>query len=307
MVFSLSERLLDEMKQQEEEKRVLPPGPLLRRLAHVIKLRQEANYDAWILVTGDLGKGKSTLSIQLMRKVMRLNKLGKWKFDVNVLYNPDFETFQETLLSVPERSAIVVDEAMTLLSSRNWNSTERTKLISFADRIRYRKLCVIFNLRLMREVDVLFRVGRFIYWIDVLERGIAALMSRMENYAFKTTGDAYGSELLEEATKDIPISDIEQKMAIYEKMPNFRGWLAFSPLSPRLEMLYEKWKDKKQREEREGIGKKKINKNTIKTFVIDLFEKGFSVSEIKQEFNKVFGQDISDSTIRTIIAKARGG
>ncbi len=306
MVFTIGEQVFEDMRQKQEEKPIIPSGPLLRKLAHVIKMRQDANYDAWILVTGDLGKGKSTLSIQLMRKVMRLNGM-RWKFDVNILYNPDFETFKEALTTAPERSAIVVDEAMTLLSSRNWNSIERTKLISFADRIRYRKLCVIFNLRLMKEVDVLFRVGRFVYWLDVLERGLAALMARMENYSFKTSGDAYGSELLEEATRNVPVADIEQKMAIYEKMPNFRGWIVFPPLSPRLEQLYEKWRNKKLQSEEDGSNKKKISKSTIKTFVIDLFEKGFSVSEIKQEFNKVFGQDISDSTIRTIIAKARGG
>ncbi len=279
------------------------------KTSYAIYARQHNNKDAWILVTGDLGDGKSTLSIELLRKITKLNGF-KWSLKKNILFNPDYNEINSTIHNIDKSSTIVVDEAAKVLHARNWNQSDQIQFSIMSDRVRFRNLCIIFNIRMMKEVDLLFRTGRFFYWVDIIKRGIAAVFARDAAYSLRSKGDAYNSEILMEKVEELDINDISSRMAAYETMPNFRGFIYFPPLNSRIDNAYQSMKeasDNKQYQQSKEVEMSRQQKEAVLTnLIVNLFEKGTSLKEISEVINQGNPEKpITEYKIKRIISKAR--
>lgn len=279
------------------------------KLAYAISKRQHNNKDAWLLVTGDLGDGKSTLSIELLRKLSRLNGF-KWSLKKNVMFNPTYDETNEKIHTVDKMTTLIADEAANILHARNWNQSDQIKFSIMSDRVRFRSLCIIFNIRMMKEVDLLFRSGRFFYWIDIIKRGIAAVFARDAAYSLKSKGDAYDSDLLMQKVEDLNINDIQSRMQAYESMPNFRGFVYFPPLNSKIDHAYQIMKeasDNKQYQTSKEVEMSKEQKESVMTnLILNLFEKGSSIKEIAEVINQGNpAKPISEYKVKRIVTKAR--
>ena len=279
------------------------------KLAYALYARQHNNKDAWILVTGDLGDGKSTLSIELLRKLTRLNGY-KWSLKKNVLFNPDYNEINDKIHTVEKGSTLVVDEAAKILHARNWNQSDQIQFSIMSDRVRFRGLSIIFNIRMMKEVDLLFRMGRFVYWVDIITRGVAAVFGRSSGYSLKSKGDSYNSEILMEKVEELDINDIPSRMAAYESMSNFRGFIYFPPLNLKIENAYQAMKeasDNQQYQQSKETEMSKQQKEAVLTnLILSMFEKGTSIKEISEIVNKGSPEKpITEYRIKRIIVKAR--
>lgn len=279
------------------------------KLSYALYARQHNNKDAWILVTGDLGDGKSTLSIEILRKLTKLNGF-KWSLKKNVLFNPDYNEINDKIHTIEKASTITIDEAAKILHARNWNQSDQIQFAIMSDRVRFRNLCVIFNIRMMKEVDLLFRSGRFVYWVDIIRRGIAGIFARDAAYSLRSKGDAYNSEILMQKVSELDINDISSRMSAYESMPNFRGFIYFPPLNSKIENAYQMLKEKSdnaQYQQSKEIEMSKEQKEAVLTnLVLKLFENGESIKEIASVINK--GQPekpITEYKIKRIVVKAR--
>lgn len=295
--------------EEPEEKIVLEGHTRLEKLAHVVSKLQDSDKDVWILVTGDLGDGKSTLSMQLMRLISKYNQM-KWSLRGNVLFNPDFKEINNKIYTVPHKTTLQLDEAANLLHARNWNSTDQINFTITSDRIRYRKLCMIANIRMMKEVDILFRNGRFFYWIDILKKGIAGIFARDASYSLRSKGDAFNSDILLDKIQDLPINDIASRMDAYESMSNFRGFLYFKPLGEKLQNAYNKLKEGSDIQQYQKSKDKDIPKEErermMNNLILTLFESGHSIKEIAEKAN-IGNSDklITENKIKRLILKAR--
>ena len=307
MVMDIT-KLIDDSENQSDGLE-LPGRTMFDKTAHAIYARQHNNKDAWILITGDLGDGKSTLSLELMRKISRLNDM-KWSLKNNVLFNPSYKDINDVIHTVPKYTTIVVDEAANILNARNWNQRDNIEFNIMGDRVRFRNLCVIFNIRMMKEVDLNFRMGRFFYWIDILKRGIAAVFARDIAHGLKNKGDGYNTEMLLEKLSNLDINDIGSKMAAYESMPNFRGFIYFRPLESRIDNAYQILKEKsdmQQYQQSKEVEMSKQQKEMIMTnLILSLYEKGSSLKEIAETINSGNpDKPISEFKIKKIITRAR--
>lgn len=308
MVMRLSEMYTLE-EESQSGKLELKGRTRMEKLAYAVNARQNNEKDAWILVTGDLGDGKSTLSIELLSKLSKLNGF-KWSLKNNILFNPDYEEINERIHKVAPRTTLVVDEAAKILHARNWNTADQIQFGIMGERVRFRELCIIFNIRMMKEVDLLFRVGRFFYWIDILKRGTAAIFARTAGYNLKTKGDAYNTDVLYERLEGLDNNDIGSKMAVYESMPNFRGFMYFPALSPRIANAYKTLKelsDNQQYEKSKEVEMTRQQKEAVMVnLILELFQKGASIKEIAESVNRGNPEKpITEYKIKRIITKAR--
>ena len=93
MVTKLSEVFSIETEQKHID---IPGRTTMDKLCYALTMRQKNDRDNWILITGDLGSGKSTLSIELLRKLSKYNGF-KWSLKKNVLFNPDYDEINDKI------------------------------------------------------------------------------------------------------------------------------------------------------------------------------------------------------------------
>lgn len=306
MVTKLSEVFSIETEQKHID---IPGRTTMDKLCYALTMRQKNDRDNWILITGDLGSGKSTLSIELLRKLSKYNNF-KWSLKKNVLFNPDYDEINDKIHLMEQKSTILTDEAAKILHARNWNTADQIQFSIMSDRVRYRRLNILFNIRMMKEVDLLFRVGRFFYWIPVLERGVAAVMARTAGYDLKGKGDAYNTEEIFRRLENLDDNDISSKMAVFESMPNFRGFLYFPPLNSKIDNAYRIMKensDNQQYQQSKEVELTRQQKEGMLTnLILRLFEKGSTLKEIAEIINKGNPEKpITEYKIKRIISKAR--
>ena len=117
-------------------------------------------------VTGRLGCGKSSLTIDIAREYVR-RYFGEERFDVEKYIAYNNKDIIEKIHSLPPYSPLIADEAIRIVWSRDWNKMENKELAKLSTQIRTKKLIFFMNIPRLQWIDSMFRTGLLDIWIWV--------------------------------------------------------------------------------------------------------------------------------------------
>ncbi len=130
----------------------------------VIQVKDDNNVN--IGVTGSLGTGKSTFSIQVARRYLEKyfgTKHDSFDMEKYIAYNN--EDVIEKIYSLPRYSPLIGDEAVRFAWSRDWNKAENKELAKLSTQIRTKKLIFFMNIPKLPWIDSAYREQLLDIWV----------------------------------------------------------------------------------------------------------------------------------------------
>ena len=194
-----------------------------------IRDKQANKYDCKIVISGWLGKGKSTLGYQLGKRIT-----DDFAIPNNYIFEASEETIGRKVLEL-KKSAIVIDEAIDVLYKMDWASDLQNALINLMTKTRHRRHAIIMCIPYFTELRRSFRNNLVDFWIHIPRRGAAIAFGKtpciydddpwhMKENAKKFWDSTKGVSYLE------LIGDTDKQVELYEKTPGCIGYFTFDPM-----------------------------------------------------------------------------
>ena len=260
----------------------------ITKLANIFVKRQQEDYDNFIAITGYEGRGKSTLALRLANKTASLNNTS-FKVKENIVFND--KELNNALDTLQKESVIQVDEAISMLYKRDWNSSINKTLIKRFAKIRKNRFTIFFLIPSFNDIDYQLRNHRVFMWIHVVARGLAAVFIKSEN-PFSNDPWNLSSNEREVEKKYKPKDGIQNLISALEGLENFIGWIQFDKLETKMWHEYVEYADYKKQEYEEQ-GEDEMSKTEKKrliqmaTAAKNLVERGYTQKEVAE----IFGVD----------------
>lgn len=142
---------------------------------------QEANLFPIIAVTGPLGQGKSSFSMQCAIKYCEIYLNEKHHFSVNkyIAYNDD--EILSKYYNLPEYSPLIGDEAARFAMSQDWNKAINKEVKKTTMQLRPRRLLFFMNIPHLMMLDKVYRDYLINMWVWIPTRGYAVVFKPDEN------------------------------------------------------------------------------------------------------------------------------
>ena len=187
-----------------------------------------SNLDAWIVIQGPEGSGKSNLAFQIARSLTK-----DFSFQRNMLAIPDASEVQRMSDELPKYEPIILDEAITALYKRDFGAQKQKELIKFANICRKRNqyffMCVprFYSL----DKDIRERVLLNIQIPSEQDSGIAIVNKRDDHP--NLVGDKWHADISYDVTsggaaairkkryKRFDLMNIQEKISMLRKGPCF--------------------------------------------------------------------------------------
>lgn len=212
------------------------------------------DYDCVIAITSIYeGEGKSTLAKQLD---MRIDP--NFKLDKNVLFNPTVDQMKNLVLTMPKYSVIDADEAIKILYKLKWADKMQIFLNQLYALARSRNLATILCMPRYRDFGEFFRNHKIRFWIHIVERGTAIIMSKSWNAFSKDPWYLDENERLLEQyiiKRKIYNFNSQEKLKAFSKCKNVIGVLEFEDLPVPVQEEYKALRDKYKFDDIEFEGK----------------------------------------------------
>ena len=272
----------------------------LKELVEMVKAGIDNKFDAFILVTGATGTGKSSLLIKFF------NKFPDFKLKDKLVYKRNDMIH---LIRDYKKSYILADELISIGNKRRFYDIEQVELIEVLTKYRnnYNIVagCIPIFFSLDKELLKLISLH-----IQVVERGLAIIHMPIRNRIFADDiWDININQKLENFWSKKRRENPNYKPK-YWKYTTFAGFLPFSQLSEKQEQLYERLKQEKRSESEGGIGnepqesfydkvlkmlkEKKLDEQGL--LQICLFE-GKKLSSVKVQLNRMLKDEGENKTL----------
>ena len=271
-------------------------------ISNYLQYRQTQNYDCVIGITGSEGGGKSSLAIEMAEDINRKNGL-PFDYEINIIYNPEYSAVIRAITSLPERSAIVIDEAIRTMYARNWNNKQQKEMNTIFATIRKRNLVVLICIPNIAELDSFFKNMRLLAWIHIFDRGRAVLFVKDPNPFNSDPFNIKLSRKIIDEGMGRDRYDVNQMIIkLRQFIPNFVTNFKFDKLSEKKEQLYVGLAKKYLTElpQEEASAKERL-RTMEDDLVVSLYESSpqWTIPAIAKKFK------LSENHVRTAIRKAR--
>jgi len=241
----------------------------IKKLVISICDRLENRFDAFVVIEGNRGLGKSTLAFQLMKKVkqeMKNRGVEGYKFSPrrDLLYARDevIKFFHD------RRRSAVGDEFVLAGFSRDFYVEGQKDLIKIISTNRDHNNFFIGCIPHFKALDVQLKSLTSMR-ITVVRRGLAIIQT--PNKTIYST-DIWDEQLNQKIEAGWIKNGIQRPH--YSKLTTFRGWLKFSKLSEKQEAIYQKIKDEKRQIIAKEKGLEDVDETDPTTKVYNLLIKG---------------------------------
>lgn len=203
----------------------------------IVDLLKSDNY-CLVGLGGFMGRGKSTLSIQLQIEVSRL--MGKpWSFEDNCTWSrKEFTLWVEgrqgkklpdefkNIRRKPQYHSIMPDELFNMFYKRNWNQDQQKNAIGLLNMCRDRHLFIAGNVPKFWDLDGGF-LSTVMYYIYIPKRGRAWIFEQEDNPFSIDPWNITENKKLFRKNRRTPY-----------KIPNFVAELEFPDLTPENKKAY---------------------------------------------------------------------
>lgn len=242
------------------------------------------DWDIVVALAGEEGSGKSTLAIQLARLIDP-----GFKLESHVIFDPNNKVVVDKVKTLPKYSCIILDEAIKTMYKLNWASTEQKMLnMAFALCRKYNQI-VILCIPRFRDLNEQFRNWRAKLWIQVVERGRAAIFTPdMANiWHLDPWHMEENSRFLLKSTKRMRYSDIDtdKKIDLWNKVGSFLDECPFEKLPEDIEGQYKSLKGEVDIAAiEEGVKSEQLNE--LKRAYWEFRKDGYTLQELIPKFNR---------------------
>jgi len=207
-------------------------------LAGRIAKRTQEDNDAIVAISGYQGSGKSTLGIQLAKRICAI--FGKsFSIKDDIIWEGTPSQIYDKVFHKEVGGVLVIDEALKIANRRYWWSAESRFLENLLNCARKRRLCIIFALP--RFVDLIepIRNQRCYLWLDVVARGVAVLKKRLDAQANRDPWLLTRSEgEIREAGSKYVFASTFQKLKFETRQSNFVCVVEFDDLDAATKQEY---------------------------------------------------------------------
>jgi hypothetical protein len=205
-------------------------------------------YDVGAVITGPKRYGKSTLSYWTGGIVDK-------RFDIlrNFVFKPYTKPIKERIWGLEEKSVIIIDEGIKALYRQNWYENVQKSLFETLNTTGVKHQMVIVCIPNFYDLRTSFTKTLVDYWIHIPQRGFGIIMGKSP-VPFKVDpwNMKQNLKMFEEATKKLTVSELANDMGlqldIYEKIPNYLGYVKFPPMPPEEERIYKEISDPAKKE-----------------------------------------------------------
>ena len=222
----------------------------MKELAEMVKAGIENRFDAFILITGATGTGKSSLAIKFF------NKFPDFKLRDKLVYKREKLIH---LIKDYKKSYAFADELISIGNKRKFYDTEQIELIEVLTKHRsnYNILVACLPIFFSADKELLKLVSMH---IQVVERGLSIIHLPIRNRIF--SDDIWDVNLNQKQENFWSKKRKENPnfKSPYWKYSTFSGFLPFGKLSKKQEEEYEKLKEE-GRNESNGNGEDKLQES----------------------------------------------
>ena len=213
----------------------------LKKMSKMITKILENKFDCFIIIEGNRGLGKSTLAINLARRVAReFKKKGKKKYKFK-WYNSLIYTKKQTKKFWHKWESLgIADEMINVTFNRDFYDSEQKDIIKMInmnrDHCNFFIACVPQFQTLDNQIENLCKIR-----LTVVRRGVAVVQTPNRTIYIKDQWDQRTNEKIEREWVKKGIRKPQ-----YSRLTTFRGLLMFPKLSDKAEKKYQEIKDKKR-------------------------------------------------------------
>jgi hypothetical protein len=182
------------------------------KIAKVFLLTTLEDFDVLAAVTGPKGVGKSSLAIQISRKILEFQDK-KFEPERHVAYL--YEDVVNKIDELEEHEPLIIDEAVNVMMSEDWNKIESKYLKKVFAKLRVRHLIVFLCIPEFSWLDKKYREGMVNFWLFVPTRGFFILFAPK---IFTAKEDKWELDRLEGILRGINYSDIVKKKELTKNL-----------------------------------------------------------------------------------------
>jgi predicted AAA+ superfamily ATPase len=212
---------------------------IISKVAKLFLLTTLKDFDVLAAVTGPRGVGKSTLTIQISRKILNLQ--GKeFEPERHVAYL--YEDVIDKINELEEHEPLIIDEAVDVMMSEDWSKIENKYLKKVFAKLRVRHLIVFLCIPEFSWLDKKYREGMVNFWFFLPTRGFFILFTPK---VFTAKEDKWELDKIENILKGINFFDIvkgkELTKNLESKLADLPTHLTIGGFQPVGKEIYEKY------------------------------------------------------------------
>lgn len=213
-----------------------------------IHRRVTSDKDIVVGFTGEEGIGKSEAC---NATAYEYSKVANVSFDIekNVLYNPNVKDLISNINTFPKYSPINVDEAIKLMLKDEHYTKANIFLKKVFATCRKRNQVVFACMPYFTDFVSYFRKNRIKMWVYMLDRGKGVVFTKdnvnpasVDPWNLKQFGELVNDHM--GFRRKISDFSISEKLKLYQKHPNYFGYIEFPRLPDAMRNKYKELSDK---------------------------------------------------------------